>query len=92
MSMNTQGSERVNEEGGIETKVETVDYRTPAGEEEPTKGKVGVVHLNRKGKDDEPGVLAKTTAAVTNTLKSAKEAIVGKSKDKDMDKDSTTSK
>ncbi|EEF52346.1 uncharacterized protein LOC8288554 [Ricinus communis] len=78
--MNTQGTERVNEEGAIETTVDTIDYRTPAGADEPRKENVGVVHLKRN-KEEDSGVLARTAAAVTNTIESAKDAIVGKSKD-----------
>ncbi|KAJ9166284.1 hypothetical protein P3X46_021059 [Hevea brasiliensis] len=79
--MNTQGTERVNEEA-IETKVETEDYRSPAGHDEPTKEKVGVVHLTRKNRESgtEDGLLGRTTAAVTNTIKSAKDAILGRGK------------
>ncbi|KDP41684.1 hypothetical protein JCGZ_16091 [Jatropha curcas] len=83
--MNSQGTERVNEEGAIETKVDTVDYRSSAAQEEPNKEKVGVVHLTRQKRDSGSGdgILARTAAAVTNTLRSAKDAVVGRGKDKD---------
>ncbi|OAY22978.1 hypothetical protein MANES_18G041800v8 [Manihot esculenta] len=79
--MDTQGTERVNG-GAIETKVETADFRSPAGHEEPTKEHVGVVHLTRKNKESGTGdgIMARTAAAVTNTIKSAKDAIVGRGK------------
>ncbi|CAN1191930.1 hypothetical protein LINPERHAP2_LOCUS41282 [Linum perenne] len=78
--MNTKGTERVNEEGEIETKVETVDHRSSAGEGVAGREKVGVVHLRRDNKDSSSGggVLAGAAAAVSNTFKSAKEAIMGK--------------
>ncbi|CAL1396013.1 unnamed protein product [Linum trigynum] len=68
-------------ESAVETKVETVDHRSTAGEEgQAGKEKVGVVHLRKKDSGERPGVLASATAAVSNTFKSAKEAIMGKGK------------
>ncbi|KAG6786485.1 hypothetical protein NC651_006093 [Populus alba x Populus x berolinensis] len=77
--MKTQGTERINEEGEAETKVETVDHRTSAGQGEPTDEKVGVVHLKRNTRDSGSGggILSSAAAAVTNTFKSAKDAIMG---------------
>ncbi|KAG5251238.1 hypothetical protein IMY05_002G0108400 [Salix suchowensis] len=77
--MKTQGTERINEEGEAETKVETVDHRTSAGQGEPTDEKVGVVHLtrNKRGSGSGGGFLSSAAAAVTNTFKSAKDAIMG---------------
>ncbi|CAK7347490.1 unnamed protein product [Dovyalis caffra] len=79
--MNTQGKERINEEGSVETKVETVDHRSPAGQDEPTKEKVGVIHLKRNKRDsgNEGGIFPSVAAALTNTFKSAKDAIMGAS-------------
>ncbi|XP_062160210.1 uncharacterized protein LOC133867456 [Alnus glutinosa] len=81
-----EGHSSVNEQGEIETKVETVDYRSPAGrdEEPPTKAKVAVVHLTRdKGHSSVGGggVLAGPAAAVANTVRSAKDAVLGSGKD-----------
>ncbi|KAJ4701697.1 D-3-phosphoglycerate dehydrogenase [Melia azedarach] len=75
----TKGTEELNEQGAIETKVETTDYRSPAGEDrEPTKEKVGVVHLTRnKGSG---GVLASAANAVSKTLQSGKDTVWGSSK------------
>ncbi|CAN0922369.1 Probable carbohydrate esterase At4g34215 [Linum grandiflorum] len=87
LTTSSQGEERLNEEGAIETKVETVDHRSSAGEGEPGTQKVGVVHLRRNDKNKESsgvgGVLAGTAAAVSNTFKSAKEAIMGKAANND---------
>ena len=65
--------------------VDTVDYRSSAGhdEEEPTKEKVQVVHLTRD-KDHSSvggGALAGSAAAVANTVRSAKDAVLGGGKD-----------
>lgn len=74
--------EEIKKEGSIEKKVvDTVDYRSPAGEDkEPTKEEVQVIHLTH---DSSPrgGALAGATAAVANTVRSAKEAILGPGKD-----------
>lgn len=80
-----QGIEKTNEGGAIENKVETVDYRSQAGQEEPTKENVGVVHLKRNKSDSGSGggFLASAATAVTNTMKSAKDAVMGKSKGED---------
>ncbi|GMJ15339.1 hypothetical protein HRI_005203100 [Hibiscus trionum] len=46
--MNTKGSERINEEGATEIRVDTVDIQSPPGEnKEPRMETVGVVHLTR---------------------------------------------
>ncbi|CAN6682205.1 unnamed protein product [Malus baccata var. baccata] len=46
----TTGSEETNEQGAVEIKVRTVDYRSPAGEDkQPKKEKVEVVHEIRDG-------------------------------------------
>ena len=60
--------------------VDTVDYKTPPGQEdrEPKKADVHVVHLTRKGADSRGGL----AGAVASTLESAKNAISGGAKDK----------
>lgn len=80
-----QGKEEINEEGDVEIKVDTVDHRTPPGEEgkEPKKEGVTVVHLTRKGPNSAGGgggVLAGAAAAVAKTLKSAKDSGSGQDK------------
>lgn len=77
-----QGTGYVNEEGAIETKVETVDYRSSAGENrEPTKEKVGVVHLTRNNgaSGTGGGFLARTADAVSKTVQAAKDKVWGSS-------------
>lgn len=64
---------------------ETVDYSTQAGQEVPKKEDIHVVHLTKKGSDDDQGVLAGAAAAVVNTVKSAKDAVSGNYKDKTSD-------
>ncbi|PON84690.1 hypothetical protein TorRG33x02_195170 [Trema orientale] len=84
---NSRGKEEINEGAAVESKVNTVDYRTPPGEEgkEPKEEGVQVVHLTRKGAGSASsggGVLAKAAAAVANTLQSAKDAISRTGRDK----------
>ncbi|KAI9201163.1 hypothetical protein LWI28_019292 [Acer negundo] len=83
----TEGTEEKNKQGDAETTVETTDYRTSAGETDPTPVKVGVVHLTRK---DSPevgskggGILTGAADAIVKTVESAKEAISGNSKESD---------
>ncbi|GMN35070.1 hypothetical protein TIFTF001_005057 [Ficus carica] len=87
------GTEEINKDGAAEIKVETVDtvdYRTPPGQEDkaPETNDVHVVHLTRKKPDLVPdgggggGVLAGAAAAVSNAMQSAKNAISGSGKDK----------
>lgn len=78
-----KGAEKKNEEGAVETKVDTVDYSWPAGhskEEEPNKEKVEVVHLSQP-KDDSSGgaagLVTDAAAAVASKVQSAKDAISG---------------
>lgn len=78
-----KGTEKKNEEGAVETKVDTVDYSWPAGhskEEEPNKDKVEVVHLTNP-KDDShggaAGLVTDAAAAVASKVQSAKDAISG---------------
>lgn len=76
--MNTKGTERINEEGAIETKVETVDVKSPPGEnKEPRMKNVGVVHLThdaRNSGNKGAGVLAGAADAVAEAFQSAKDA------------------
>lgn len=78
-----KGSEKVNEEGAIETKVDTVDQRSPP--EQPSRNeKTTVVHLTRKQDTDGGGgrgVFGGAVAAVANSFRSAKDAMFGKGKD-----------
>ncbi|XWS24186.1 hypothetical protein CRYUN_Cryun28dG0079300 [Craigia yunnanensis] len=78
--MNTKGTERINERGAIETKVETVDIQSPPGEnKEPKMKKVGVVHLTRDGRNSgNKGVLSGAADAVAKAFRSAKDAISGR--------------
>lgn len=76
-------TETVNEEGAVETKVDTVDYRSLPGDNEgqaSRKEKVQVTHV--AGPDDKPGkgggVVAGAAAKVAGTIQSAKEGILGK--------------
>ncbi|KAJ8763292.1 hypothetical protein K2173_026193 [Erythroxylum novogranatense] len=83
--MKTKGTEKINEEGATETRVDTVDHRLQAGQEgEPHHEKVGVVHLTRHKRDSGGGggLLSTAAAAVTNTFKSARDAVMGSGKDK----------
>ncbi|CAK9144196.1 unnamed protein product [Ilex paraguariensis] len=79
------GTERMNDDGTVEIKVETVDYRSPAGDDEvPKKENVEVTHLIRTDDGDNRStgkVMADADAAVTSNLQSAKEAISGESSD-----------
>jgi len=66
-------NEIVNAQNGMEKKVETVDYRSSAGQRQEERN-VQVIHqphsTNTSG-----GVLAGAAAAVASTLQSAKDAI-----------------
>ncbi|KAF5178231.1 hypothetical protein FRX31_032182 [Thalictrum thalictroides] len=75
MASNTDKGIETTNAGVKETIVNTVDYRSPAGEDEPTKKEnVQIVHETKPG-DETSGVLAAAAAAVTNTVNSAKDAI-----------------
>lgn len=80
-----QGSEEINEEGAIETKVEAVDYRSPSNQqqdEQPKKEHVSVVHLTRKKPPHSGrGVLVGAAEAVGNAVQSVKDATSGGGKD-----------
>ena len=70
-------------------KVETVDYRSPAGEnKEAKKEDVEVVHEIRDGGAKSEGVhpFAGAAAAVANSIQSAKDAISGGAKESKDDK------
>ncbi|KAF9621931.1 hypothetical protein IFM89_029151 [Coptis chinensis] len=61
-----------------ETEVDTVDYRSPAGEDQPAKKEnVQIIHQTKPGDETKGGVLSDATAAVTKTVQSAKDAISG---------------
>lgn len=72
-----QGSERINDEGDVEIKVETVDHRSPAGEKsEPKDEKVEITHVFPS--DDKPGtrkVVGEAVGKVVENVQSAKQAI-----------------
>ncbi|KAH0989991.1 hypothetical protein GBA52_001474 [Prunus armeniaca] len=79
-------TEEKKEQGGVEIKVvDTVDYRSPAGEDKkPTKEEVEVVHETKDGANSGTGggsVLASAAAAVSNAFQSAKDAVSGSAKD-----------
>lgn len=76
--MNTsKGYERVNDQGAVERKVESVDYRWQAGQDQPKKENVEVVHEIHDGGDSAAGggVVAGAAAKVTDAFQSAKDAI-----------------
>ncbi|KAE8725728.1 putative l-asparaginase [Hibiscus syriacus] len=76
--MNTKGTERLNEEGTSEIRVDTVDIQSPPGEnKEPRMKNVGVVHLTR----DTPNTSDKAGAAdaAPKAFQSAKDSISGHS-------------
>lgn len=66
-----------NPQGVHETKVNTVDYRSSAGQEQPHKEDVQVVHQTQPGDEKTGGPLASAAAAVKNTVQSAKDAVSG---------------
>lgn len=78
-----QGTEEINDEGAIETKVTTTDYRTSAGETEPKPEKVGVVHLSH-GDISKPkgGILTGVADTVVKTVESTKDSNQTDVKDK----------
>lgn len=74
----SKGSGKANEEGGAEVKVETVDYRIPAGRDqaEPDKQTVEVTHVIHEGEKPGTGnVVAGAAGKVTGAVQSAKEAV-----------------
>ncbi|XP_038902745.1 uncharacterized protein LOC120089373 [Benincasa hispida] len=78
--MNMQANKEVelrNAQGQMEKRVETVDYRSSAGQG-LEKRNVQVIHQSHPPAENfatSGGVLAGAAAAVANTLQSAKEAI-----------------
>ncbi|KAK7382112.1 hypothetical protein VNO80_00817 [Phaseolus coccineus] len=58
----------------IEKKVESVDYRSSAGQEQEARN-VEVTHQPHSTKNTSGGILAGAAAAVTSTLQSAKDAV-----------------
>ncbi|KAK0577136.1 hypothetical protein LWI29_028320 [Acer saccharum] len=86
----TEGTEEKNEQGDVKTTVETTDYRTSAGETEPTPVKVGVVHLTNQDSPEAGSkggdILTGAADAIVKTVESAKEAISGSRKDNEIKK------
>ncbi|XP_057976257.1 uncharacterized protein LOC131163637 [Malania oleifera] len=81
-NMNTsarKGNEMASAQGPVESKVDTVDYRTPVGQHQEQRP-VQVVHQLHPKEESSTGggVLAEAAAAVTNTLQAAKDALSGK--------------
>ncbi|XP_073128748.1 uncharacterized protein [Henckelia pumila] len=76
----SKGNGKANDEGGApEIKVETVDYRKPAGREaEPQMETVEVTHVVHEG--EKPGVVAEAAGKVAGAVQSAKEAVSGDKK------------
>lgn len=73
-----QGTKGVNPEGAVEVKVETVDHRSPPGNDQTPKGeKVQVIHEYQEDGGAGGSVLASASAALARTLHSAKDAISG---------------
>ncbi|KAK6256544.1 hypothetical protein QUC31_000003, partial [Theobroma cacao] len=73
------GTKEINEQGAVETRVETADIQAPPGEnKEPRMKDMEVVHLTHNS-GNEGGVLAGLAKAVANAFHSAKDAISGRS-------------
>ncbi|KAF5817548.1 hypothetical protein HanXRQr2_Chr02g0054311 [Helianthus annuus] len=74
--MNTsKGSERINEEGNVEIKVDSVDYRSPAGydkDDKPVKEKVEVTHVIDPKTQDPASNYANPGEALSSRVNSAK--------------------
>ncbi|KAI3807173.1 hypothetical protein L1987_23097 [Smallanthus sonchifolius] len=74
--MNTsKGTEFINEEGGVEIKVDYVDYRSPAGhgkDDKPVKKKVKVTHVIDSENRDPASEYANPGEALSNRVDSAK--------------------
>lgn len=70
-------NETVNAQNCVEKKVESVDYRSSAGQGQEMR-KVDVVHQLHTTKNTSGGILAGAAAAVTSTLQSAKDAVAKK--------------
>ncbi|RAL40559.1 hypothetical protein DM860_006629 [Cuscuta australis] len=66
--------EYINEEGAVETKVESTKYESPPWQQPPRKEAVEVIHLRRT--DENPGVggaMADAATKLADTINSAKE-------------------
>ena len=65
-----------NAQGDVERRIETVDYRSSAGQG-PEVRKVQVIHHSNPKEDSNTsgGVLSNAAASVASTLQSAKDAI-----------------
>ncbi|XP_017426709.1 uncharacterized protein LOC124841450 [Vigna umbellata] len=76
--MNEQSkNETANAQNCEEKKVESVDYRSSAGQGQEMR-KVDVIHQVHTTKNTSGGILAGAAAAVTSTLQSAKDAVAKK--------------
>ncbi|KAI3762997.1 hypothetical protein L1987_53442 [Smallanthus sonchifolius] len=82
--MNTsKGNEFINKEGGVEIKVDSVDYRSPAGhgeEDKPVKKEVQVTHVIDSESRDLASEYANPGEALSSRVDSAK--LVSSKKDK----------
>nr|AAR26237.1 early dehydration inducible protein [Craterostigma plantagineum] len=74
-SMDTsKRDENITDEGAVEKKVETVNYRHgPGSEKEPAEEKVEVTHLPHTD-EEKPGVLKEAAEKVAEKIESAKAA------------------
>ncbi|XP_061341570.1 uncharacterized protein LOC133287891 [Gastrolobium bilobum] len=72
MNEQAKKNETMNAQSGMERKVETVDYRSSAGQGQEERN-VQVIHQPHSATSG--GVLTNAAAAVASTLQSAKEAI-----------------
>ncbi|KAK1427455.1 hypothetical protein QVD17_16141 [Tagetes erecta] len=74
--MNTsKGSEQINKDGGVEIKVQSVDYRSPAGhdkEDKPEKKNVEVTHIIDPQRKDLASDYANPGEALSSRVESAK--------------------
>ncbi|KAI7738539.1 hypothetical protein M8C21_032887 [Ambrosia artemisiifolia] len=74
--MNTsKGTERINEEGNVEIKVDSVDYQKPAGydkDDKPVKKKVEVTHVIEPQTKDSASDYANPGEALSSRVDSSK--------------------
>lgn len=69
-----QVTQTTNEQGDLETRVDTVECRSSPGQVQETR-RAEVVHQPHPGSATTGGVLVDAAAAVANTLQSAKDAV-----------------
>ncbi|XP_015578301.1 uncharacterized protein LOC8285587 isoform X2 [Ricinus communis] len=75
--MNSQETVTTNAQGDVEKRIETIDYRSSAGQGQEMRN-VQVIHQsnpNKEKSNTSGGVLSNAAASVASTLQSAKEAI-----------------